>query len=113
VCSELSDHTSQLKFLELITGVKEPNISDWRRQTVGDLTSAFRFNQPNMHPPALPDTNGQYNLAQYEIANLPMPAQPLSRLRDSAVALAYLRLPPLTCPDTKSGSPQLAGAASR
>ena len=76
VCSELADHTSQLKFLELITGVQEPNISAWRRQTVGDLTSAFRFNQPNLHPPALPDTNAQYNLAQYEIANLPMPAQP-------------------------------------
>jgi phospholipase C len=76
VSSELADHTSQLKFLELITGVKEPNISAWRRKTVGDLTSAFRFSQPNLHPPALPDTNGQYNLAQYEIANLPMPAQP-------------------------------------
>ncbi|HEY1701724.1 MAG TPA: alkaline phosphatase family protein [Trebonia sp.] len=76
VCSELADHTSQLKFLELITGVTEPNISDWRRQTVGDLTSAFRFNQANLHPPALPDTNGQYNLAQYEIANLPLPSQP-------------------------------------
>jgi phospholipase C len=76
VCSELSDHTSQLKFLELITGVTEPNISDWRRRTVGDLTSAFRFNQADLDPPTLPDTNGQYNLAQYEIANLPMPAQP-------------------------------------
>ena len=72
----LADHTSQLKFLELITGVQEPNISAWRRSTVGDLTSAFRFNQPNLNPPALPDTNGQYNLAQYEIANLPLPAQP-------------------------------------
>ncbi|HEX3957118.1 MAG TPA: alkaline phosphatase family protein [Trebonia sp.] len=76
VCSELADHTSQLKFLELLTGVEEPNISAWRRKTVGDLTSAFRFNQPNLDPPALPDTNGQYNLAQYEIANLPLPAQP-------------------------------------
>jgi phospholipase C len=76
VCSELADHTSQLKFLELITGVQEPNISAWRRKTVGDLTSAFRFNKPNLDPPALPDTTGQYNLAQYEIANLPLPAQP-------------------------------------
>jgi phospholipase C len=54
---ELADHTSQLKFLELITGVTEPNISAWRRETAGDLTSAFRFNQTNLHPPALPDTN--------------------------------------------------------
>ncbi len=74
--SGVSDHTSQLKFLEQITGVQEPNISAWRRKTVSDLTSAFRFNKPDLDPPALPDTNGQYNLAQYEIANLPMPAQP-------------------------------------
>ncbi|MGH3172194.1 MAG: alkaline phosphatase family protein [Trebonia sp.] len=76
VCSELADHTSQLIFLELITGVTEPNISDWRRETVGGITSAFRFNQTDFRPPALPDTNGRYNLAQYEIANLPLPAQP-------------------------------------
>jgi phospholipase C len=30
-------------FLEAVTGVREPNISDWRRRTFGDLTSAFRF----------------------------------------------------------------------
>jgi phospholipase C len=76
VCTELSDHTSQLKFLELITGVKETNISQWRRQTVGNLTSAFRFGQPNLRPPALPDTSGQYNLSQYEIGQLPLPAIP-------------------------------------
>ena len=75
VYSGLSDHTSQLKFLEQITGSRT-NISAWRRKTVSDLTSAFRFNKPDLDPPALPDTNGQYNLAQYEIANLPMPAQP-------------------------------------
>jgi phospholipase C len=76
VCSELSDHTSQLKFLERITGVTEPNISAWRRQTVGDLTSAFRFGSADEHPPALPDTNGQYNLAQYEISQFPLPSVP-------------------------------------
>jgi len=43
VFSETSDHTSQLRLLEHITGVKETNISDWRRKTVGDLTGAFRF----------------------------------------------------------------------
>jgi phospholipase C len=76
VCSELADHTSQLQFLEQITGVQETNISAWRRQTVGNLTSAFRFNQPDLNPPPLPDTQGQYNLSQFEIATLPMPAQP-------------------------------------
>ena len=43
VCSQPFDHTSVLQFLEKFTGVAEPNISDWRRKTFGDLTAAFRF----------------------------------------------------------------------
>ena len=31
VCSQPFDHTSILQFLEQFTGVREPNISDWRR----------------------------------------------------------------------------------
>ena len=75
VCTELSDHTSQLRFLEHITGVTETNISQWRRETVGDLTSAFRFDQP-ANPPSLPDTNGQFNLSQFEISSFPLPTPP-------------------------------------
>jgi phospholipase C len=78
VSSELFDHTSQLRFLELVTGVKEPNISQWRRRTVGDLTSALRFTDTRKNPPSLPDTNGQYSLAQYEISQLPKPVAPTS-----------------------------------
>ncbi|HYZ54571.1 MAG TPA: alkaline phosphatase family protein [Streptosporangiaceae bacterium] len=76
VCSETFDHTSQLRFLERITGVMEPNISQWRRENVGDLTSAFRFNEPSRHAPVLPDTNGPYNLAQFETSQFPLPAFP-------------------------------------
>jgi phospholipase C len=76
VSSERFDHTSQLRFLERLTGVMEPNISDWRRQNVGDLTSAFRFHEPSRHAPVLPDTNGPYNLAQFEVAQFPLPAFP-------------------------------------
>jgi phospholipase C len=75
VASEVFDHTSQLLFLERVTGVKAANVSDWRRATVGDLTSAFRFSQPR-EAPALPDTSRDFRLAQYEIANLPLPAVP-------------------------------------
>jgi phospholipase C len=76
VNSEVSDHTSQLKFLELITGVRETNISDWRRSTVGDLTSAFRFEQDIRSAPLLPDTVGLANLAQFETSQLPLPPFP-------------------------------------
>ncbi len=43
VCSEVFDHTSVIRFLEILTGVVEPNISRWRRALCGDLTSAFDF----------------------------------------------------------------------
>jgi phospholipase C len=75
VASEVFDHTSQLRFVEQVTGVKAASISDWRRQTVGDLTSAFRFNQARQAP-VLPDTNRDNFLAQYEIATFPLPAIP-------------------------------------
>jgi phospholipase C len=48
VCSQVFDHTSALRFLEVWlqhrTGeeIRESNISDWRRTVCGDLTSAFR-----------------------------------------------------------------------
>lgn len=47
VCSQVFDHTSTLKFLEKRFGVKEPNISDWRRAVSGDLTACFDFKTPN------------------------------------------------------------------
>ena len=59
VCSQPFDHTSVLQFLEKFTGVREPNISDWRRKTFGDLTSVFNFRKANKRPPQLPDTSGQ------------------------------------------------------
>jgi phospholipase C len=46
VASEIFDHTSQLKFLERRFGVPVPNLSAWRRDATGDLTSAFDFARP-------------------------------------------------------------------
>ena len=76
VCSQPFDHTSVLQFLEKFTGVAEPNISDWRRKTFGDLTSAFRFGEGTAKPPALPDTANTLNLARYSTAYLPKPTLP-------------------------------------
>jgi phospholipase C len=76
VCSEPFDHTSVLQFLEKVTGVREDNISAWRRQSFGDLTSAFRFDENLAPPPALPDTDGPLTLAQYEATYLPSPTLP-------------------------------------
>jgi phospholipase C len=76
VCSELFDHTSVLQFLEKFTGVKETNITDWRRSTFGDLVSAFRFNDAKAGPPGLPDAANSYARAKYESTNLPEPKLP-------------------------------------
>jgi phospholipase C len=76
VSSERFDHTSVLQFLEVFTGVREPNISDWRRRTFGNLTSAFRFRQTPLQPPVLPDTSGTLSFAKYGAANLPNPVLP-------------------------------------
>lgn len=76
VCSEQFDHTSVLQLLEKFTGVREPNISAWRRRTFGDLTSAFRIAGAGSKPPVLPDTKGLNDLAKYEVANLPQPVLP-------------------------------------
>jgi phospholipase C len=52
------DHTSTLRFLEKRWGVPIPNLTSWRRKTVGDLTSTLGFGKPtNTSVPALPATS--------------------------------------------------------
>ncbi len=55
--SEVADLTSILRFLEAITGVREPNISPWRRQVASDLMAAFDFAHPDYTLPTLPATS--------------------------------------------------------
>ena len=76
VASEAFDHTSVLQFLERFTGVPETNITDWRRDTFGDLTSAFQFRQGRRDPPPLPDTDRQFELAELQVETLPAPPLP-------------------------------------
>jgi phospholipase C len=56
VNSQLTDHTSVIRFLETRFGVKEPNISPWRRAVCGDLTSMFDFTQADKGWQKLPAT---------------------------------------------------------
>jgi phospholipase C len=76
VASEQFDHTSILRFLEEFTGVREPNITDWRRKTFGDMTSALRLKQTPGKAPVLPDTAGTLKLATYSAKALPKPKLP-------------------------------------
>jgi phospholipase C len=74
VSSERFDHTSVLRFLEKFTGVREPNITEWRRKMFGDLTSPFRFRQKAGDPPKLPNARALLAKAQHEFKHLPKPS---------------------------------------
>ncbi|NMZ26410.1 phospholipase C, phosphocholine-specific [Pseudomonas protegens] len=76
VNSQVFDHTSVLQFLEKRFGVREPNISAWRRAVCGDLTSVFNFADPNHETlPALQTTTRQAadSLRQRQEKLLPVP----------------------------------------
>ncbi len=82
VCSELLDHTSLIRFIEARFGVTEPNITAWRRKTVGDMTSAFSFTKGAK---AFPTTTRALKVAattadllesQKQVADNPAPVVP-------------------------------------
>jgi phospholipase C len=82
VCSEVFDHSSLIRLIEARFGVREPNITAWRRRTCGDLTSAFRFHGRAARFPyratdlRLPAAQASLLLAQREVRDNPYPAVP-------------------------------------
>jgi phospholipase C len=81
VCSEVFDHSSLIQFIEARFGVHEPNISAWRRQTCGDLTSAFRFGSaPSGYPGngelGVAVTESRLLRAQAQVNDNPFPVPP-------------------------------------
>ena len=57
IATETFDHTSQLQLIAARFGVEVPNVSAWRRQTVGDLTSAMFQSAPDTSVPTFPATS--------------------------------------------------------
>ena len=76
VNSQVHDHTSVLRFLESWTGVREPNISAWRRAICGDLTGCFDFRRRSLSRPRLPDAKAFQARINALDATLPAPAPP-------------------------------------
>jgi phospholipase C len=74
--SQVFDHTSVLRFLELWTGVREPNISAWRRRICGDLTTCLDFSHADLSVPTLPDTAALRRQADRRESKLPEPTPP-------------------------------------
>jgi phospholipase C len=75
VCHDTFDHTSVTRLLELVTGVTNPNITAWRRQTVGDFTSALGT-QPNGRFPRLPQTTAALVAAENQVVEFELPPIP-------------------------------------
>jgi len=80
VCGRTFDHTSTLRLLEARFGVEAPGISAWRRQTTGDLTTAFGFGESARYDvPALPDTAQALADAERRVMSLPKPVVPIAQ----------------------------------
>jgi phospholipase C len=69
------DHTSVIRLLEQVTGVGNPNITEWRRQTVGDFTSALG-SSPTRRIPRLPQTVAKLERAENETIEFQLPPIP-------------------------------------
>jgi phospholipase C len=70
VFSDVSDHTSQLRFLEERFGVKVPNLSDWRRATTSDLTGSLHLGGAVKGLPPLPATSLEARVVEQECTAL-------------------------------------------
>jgi phospholipase C len=75
VCHDTFDHTSVIRLLELVTGVVNPNITQWRRQTVGDFTTALG-SVPYRRFPRLPRTKAELEAAENEVLQFQLPPIP-------------------------------------
>ena len=62
--SDVFDHTSLIRFLETRFGIHSSEISQWRRRTVGDLTSTLRMSGARIAVPRLPATTNFRSLAR-------------------------------------------------
>ncbi|WP_020648343.1 phosphocholine-specific phospholipase C [Solimonas variicoloris] len=99
VCSETFSHTSVLRFLEARFGVREDNISPWRRAICGDLTSAFNFVNPNDEDlPPLPTRSKSdadiLRISQEFKSPVPVPAETEQQLPVQPAALRFSRALP-------------------
>jgi len=98
VSSDVNDHTSMLKLLETRFGVTAPNLSAWRRATVGDLTGVFNFKAaPDASVPALPAPS----LADQRVVSECIPNAIISE-GDESQAKTY-PIPPNAMPVQESG----------
>jgi phospholipase C len=74
VCHDTFDHTSTSRLIETVTGVRNTNITAWRRKTVGDFTSTL--GAPSSSSPRLPATQKELELAEEQVRRFQLPPIP-------------------------------------
>jgi phospholipase C len=80
VCGATFDHTSVLRLIETRFGVEVANLSAWRRETCGDLTTALGFGRPaRLDVPRLPETERALRIAEERAMGLPKPRVPTAQ----------------------------------
>ena len=92
VCSEVFDHTSVIRFLEILTGVVEPNISQWRRALCGDLTSAWISRRPSSVVPECRGDSCRTTMGGCPVAPTLLPAALAVSLRSGGGRRARCRI---------------------
>ncbi len=75
------DHTSVLRLLESRLGVEISNLSKWRRETCGDLATAFGFGAaPRFDVPKMPETEHALRMAEERAMGLRPPTIPVNQV---------------------------------
>jgi phospholipase C len=96
VCHDTFDHTSVIQLMETVTGVTNPNITQWRRQTAGNLTSALG-SFPGWRIPRLPGTVAELEAAESQVLQFDLPPIP-------GASQTFPVVPPGTKPVTGSAT---------
>ncbi len=76
--SDVFDHTSLLRFLETRFGTKVPNLTVWRRKTVGDLSTTLDLGHGDPSVPPLPPLTAQLTRLDQECPANQSPASLLA-----------------------------------
>jgi phospholipase C len=102
VSSDTFDHTSLLRLIESRFGAEVPNLSAWRREAVGDLTSAFDFAAPDASVPPLPSPS----LTDPRVVASNCTSQPATLVPSFGSSLPGYPVPPNAMPVQEPGAPR-------
>jgi phospholipase C len=102
VCSDTFDHTSLLRLIETRFGAEVPNLTHWRREAVGDLTSAFNFAAVDASVPALPKPS----LTDSRVLASDCSTEPATLAPGAGAQLPGYPVPPNSMPTQEPGAPR-------